>query len=166
MSNSEQAPIRIEAITAIGSRRATEDVQAVIHAAGDSNPALSSAAFAVLRDIAPPDQLLAVITLTLSLPADSRDAAVDAATEIARRGTSTSQSSEPLVLALRNAKKPADRLTLLTILDQVGGPPALEALKTAVLDPVPAVSQGALSLIAAWPTDEPPGSASSHCAYI
>lgn len=146
--------LRVEAIKAVGLRRAAVGT-ALAEAAAGSDRTVSSAALRVLRDTAGPHQLPGMLDLLLAKPTGSRDEAIDAVSEIARRGTDENQRTGGLIAKYSMATKPADRADLLAILAQVGGPSALQALQKAESDSSPEVRSTALKLLAEWPTDAP-----------
>jgi hypothetical protein len=117
--------------------------------------AVRTAALLVLRDMGQPDMLPALIDALLATPPVERDAAVDTVSEIARRGTDETQRTGVLVARLAAATQPADKVALLTVLGQVGGPGALTALRSALDAPNDEVRTTALSILGDWPTDEP-----------
>lgn len=146
---------RIEAIRAVGARGAAGSGKVLLAAAAGSDRAVSVAALRVLRDSASPDQLPDVLGLLLAKPAGERDEAIEALSEIARRGGDDNQRTAVLIARYDLATKPADRADLLAVLSQVGGPSALSALQKAEADSAPEVRATALRLLAEWPTDEP-----------
>jgi len=145
---------RVEAIQAVGLRRAAAG-KALLAAAAGSDRAVSVAALRVIRDSAGPDQLSGLLDLLLARPAGERDDAIEAVSEVARRGADENQRTGAVTARFSAATKPADRADLLTVLAQVGGESALHALQTAESDSAPEVRSTALRLLAEWPTDEP-----------
>lgn len=148
-------PIVIETILALSNRHAASAGRELYLRSADVHPAVRTAALTCIRDTGGFELLRPMISRTLSLPPDSRDSAIEATTEIARRCTLEAQRTGDLLNALHHAAKTEDRLTLLTILDQVGGPHALTSLETSLSDSASSVQDGALALLAEWPTDEP-----------
>jgi HEAT repeat protein len=145
---------RIEAIRAVGAR-GTRSGKALLEAAAGPDRGVSVAALRVLRDSASIDQLPDVLALLLAKPAGQRDEAIEAVSEIARRGNDDNQRTAVIIARCDQATKPADRADLLTVLSQVGGPAALTALQKSESDSAPEVRSTALRLLAEWPTDEP-----------
>jgi HEAT repeat protein len=147
--------LRAEAIRSLGQRRATAAVPLLLKEARSPQREVSIAALRVLRDLGQPSLLPQLVDLLLAAPSGARDEAMDAVTEIARRSPDESQRTGVLLARLSTASKPADRVALLTIVGQVGGSQALNALRTAVADPDAEVRMTALSVLAEWPTDAP-----------
>ena len=96
-----------------------------------------------------------MLDLLLSKPSGARDEAVNAVSEIARRGADENQRTGPVIAKLSAATTAADRADLLIILAQIGGPTALKALQKAESEKGSEVRSTALRLLAEWPTDEP-----------
>ncbi|HLK61767.1 MAG TPA: hypothetical protein VKU00_34795, partial [Chthonomonadaceae bacterium] len=144
----------IEAIKALGDR-GTATTASLLVVARSSHHEVSAAALKVLRDVSRPGDLPKLVDLALAIPPGQRDEAIDTVAEIARRGADEDQRTGPILAALSAKTASADRTDLLTILAQVGGPRALEALRKGAADPVPEVQTTSLRLLADWQTDEP-----------
>jgi HEAT repeat protein len=149
-----------EAIQALGLRAAAGINPRLLKAAHSPNASVRTAALRVLRDRGTIELLPTLVDLLIASPSDSRDAALDAVTQIARRegenpAGGESKAANLLLARLNAATRPSDRVALLTALGQVGGPGALAALRKASAEDPIEVRTAALSLLAEWPTDEP-----------
>lgn len=147
--------VRVAAIETLGRRRVAGQEARLLQTAGAADPEVADAAFRVLRTLGAPSSLPALTRLMLARPAGKRDAAIAAISEIARRGAAEAERTGALLAALATATRPADRVDLLGILAEVGGPSACAALRQALADPSADVQLAALSALAEWPTDEP-----------
>jgi HEAT repeat protein len=146
--------VRIEAIKAVGSR-GTASGKPLLDAAAGSDRAVSVAALRVLRDSASPDQLPDLVSLLLAGPSGDRFEAIEAVSEVARRGKDDNQRTAVIIARLNSAVRPADRADLLIVLSQVGGPTALRALRKEESETGSEARSTALRLLSEWPTDEP-----------
>src|SRR5262249_29961967 len=138
-----------------GRRRAVSMVPRLLQEARSSQSEVRMASLQVLRSLARPSDLPALVDLLQATPAEARDAALEAVAETARRSGEEGQGEKILLERLSAASRPADRAALLTALGQIGGPGTLAALRKALMDPDAGVKATALSLLAEWPTDEP-----------
>ncbi len=155
LNGSTPGAIRQISAGLLARRRAVSAFGDISSLLGTKDEKLRAACYAALRDSGPASLLPTVLAHALTLPADARDNAIEACVEIARRGTTEAERTGPLLTALDAAKQPADKLTLLTVLNQVGGLRALMALKKAYSSPTIEVREGALALLSEWPTEEP-----------
>ena len=150
-------PVQVQAIQALAQRGAIGITPRLLKAARSAYIDVSAAALRVLRDQAPASALPALVDLLTTLPADQRDEDVEAVAQVIRRHPDDRMGLPLLLERLHGALKPADRVTLVRAIGQVGGKGALEALRRATTEPVPAIQAAALSALAEWPTDEPMG---------
>jgi HEAT repeat protein len=142
------------AISVLAARKAESSVPVLFKAATDKSPEVSAAAFAALRDIAPYSSLNETLGLLISTSSDRRDGAVEAASEIAKRGGGENPAA-PIVAALKNVRKPADRIALYGVLNAVGGRKAEAAITDGLKDVDPDVRIAAVGILAEWPSDDP-----------
>ena len=148
--------IQAEAIAVLGLRKSDGALAVILKATESKQPAVRSAAFRVLRDLGRPVLLPILVDRMLALDPADRDEAADTVTEIARRGAGESTCTAVLLKKLKSATIPADRSTILTVLGQVGGANALDALRTCMRsDPDADVQATALTQLSNWPTDAP-----------
>ncbi len=147
--------LRVEAIKALGNRGVTSSVPQLIKAARAADRGVSAAALRVLRDMAPPAELSALISVLLSTPAGNRDNVIETVAEIARRGTTETQRTGALVSQFKAARRPPDQVDLLTVLAQVGGQQAFASVRSAAGGSSPELRSASLRALAEWSTDEP-----------
>jgi HEAT repeat protein len=150
--------VKVAAIQALGLRGTANSIPQLVGAAWDPDPAARAAAFRVLRDLGQPALLPRLVDLLLATPAASRDDAVEAVTEVARRCDTKATSAARMEIfgsRLSAARSAADRISLLGILGQLGDTRGLAALRAGLTDPDADVRMTALSALADWPNDEP-----------
>jgi len=147
--------LQAEAIEALGQRGAVAAGPHLVAALRSRSREVRAAAAHVLQSTAGPAQLPAVLSAMLAThPAERGDLLVTAA-QAARRGTTEQQRTAPVLKALAAARRPADRVSLLTLLGQVGGPKALAELRKAAADPNAEIRLCAVRVLAEWPTSQP-----------
>ncbi len=147
--------LRVAAIETLGRRRVPGQETRLVQAARGTDREVSVAALRVLRSMGTTASLGTLTDLILASPAGKRDEAMSTVSEIARRGVSEADRTGALAQRLAAATKPADRVDLLSVLGEVGGPRAVGALRGALGDASPDVQMAALQALAEWPTDEP-----------
>lgn len=147
--------IRVEAIGAINRRGTPGATQALLASAKSPSREVSGAALRALRESGGPDLLPDLVTLLLAKNPGERDEAMSTVSQIARRGQTEEQRTAVILARLGSATRTADKIDLLTIASDAGGPNALKALRHASAASDPEIQSGALRLLAEWPTDEP-----------
>jgi HEAT repeat protein len=147
--------IGVEAIGAISRRGTPGAASALLASSKSPSRQISSAALRALRESGGFDILPELVTLLLAKLPSERDEVISTVSEIARRGQTEEQRTGVILRRLAHATDTPDRIDLLTIASEVGGPKALGAIRGAFADTEPAVQMSALRLLAEWPTDEP-----------
>lgn len=153
--DARSAAIAVEAIRALGARQAGTSVQRLAAAVRSPRKDISAAAVRVLRDLGTTDHVPTLLDLMLTRPAGERDDVMDAISEITRRGATDEQRSVPVIRKLASATRATDRADLLTLAGQIGGAPALVALRNGLSDSSADVRMAAIRQLAEWPTAEP-----------
>src|SRR5262249_26248838 len=146
--NDYRPKVKVEAISAI-SRRGTSGATATLTELA-KNPAreVSAAALKALRDFGSPDMLPNLITLLVSIQPGERDEVISTVSEIARRGETEAQRTGVLLGRFEAATRTEDKIDLLSIAGEVGGPNALKAIRGAAASSSPELKLGALKILA------------------
>src|SRR5205085_1063153 len=140
--------VKVEAIGAISRRGTPGAISALLESAKSPSREVSAAALKALRESGNSALIPELVSLLLNKKPGERDDVISTISEIARRGTSEEQRTGVILRRLAQATKEADRLDLLTIAAEVGGPGALTALRTGSTDGSSEVQQTALGLVA------------------
>ena len=141
----------LAAIEALSRRQALAARPALLKAAGEGEAPVRVAALKALADLASDADVEALLLLLgKARSAAEIDAAEGALTAVGTR-TADAGSARRLAGAL-GAAEPPQKMALLRILQGVGGPAALQAVRGSVKDPNAEVRQTALDALANWPT--------------
>lgn len=149
--NESDAKVRIAAIAAVGQRRITTAIPALLKAAGETETGLASASFKVLGELAGVADLPGVVEAMIQAKAPT--AAETALSAICDRQPDPTICADKLLPGLGRAQG-EPKLVLLRVLGTVGGPKALAAVRAAAGEPDPSVKEAALRALCDWPTAE------------
>lgn len=140
---------RIAALGAVGQRRITVALPALLKAAEDADAEVAGAGFTALGELGGVAEIPGVVNGLLKTRAlTEAELALNAMCE---RQPDPSACADKLVPGLAKAKGDA-KLALLGILGGLGGPQALGAMRAAATDPEPAVRETACRALCDWPT--------------
>ena len=152
------AAVRVELIRAVGERNIVDGVPSLLQAAGDSDRKVRLESLKVLRIVADPKTLPALIDLTLTLAGESdRNEGERTVAAVARKIEDPSGRAASVLAVLPNTKKASDRASLLRMLGRIGDNSALPALRAAMTDPEAELRDAAIRALSDWPTPEPVG---------
>jgi len=143
------------AIDALAARRATGALPSVLSAARAGDGVTRAAAMRYLGALGGHEHLAALLDALEATPADERGDAIAAVTEVARRDPRPERSVAAIAARVTGARAAQDRIDLLSILSDLGGPTSLKALCAALADGDNDVRLHALRLLTEWPDDAP-----------
>lgn len=149
------AALRAAAIDALTSRRAAGAMPRVLAVVQSREATMRAAAMRFLGAMAGPAHLGVMLDALLATPAEERGDAIAAVTEVGRRGAGTGRASDAIASRVPAARAQQDRIDLLSILADLGGPASLTALCAALADEEADVRMHALRLLTEWPDDAP-----------
>ncbi|MBL9136497.1 MAG: DUF1080 domain-containing protein [Verrucomicrobiales bacterium] len=149
LMNGSDPKTRIAAIGAVGQRRITAALPALIRSAADADAQVGGASFKVLGELGGIADLPGIVTALNESQAFA--AGENALIAICERQPTPSSCADQLLPGLANSKGEA-KLALLGALGSVGGPRALDAMRAAAMDPEEAVRETALRVLCDWPT--------------
>lgn len=147
--NGTDTRTRIGAIGAVGLRRITSAIPALLQAAGDADAGVGGASFKVLGELGGMAEIPGVVRALLGTQAF--DAGENALIAIGERQPDPTRCADLLLPELNVAKGEA-KLALLGALGSLGGRKALEAMRAAAIDPDEAVRETAWRALCDWPT--------------
>lgn len=148
--------LKAELVRAIGERNITGGIETLLTTAKDENRKVRTESFKVLKTVAGPDDLPALVDLAMNLAAESdRREAEKTVAAVAHKIEEVDKQAAPVLAAWPNVKDPEDRASLLRILGRIGDNTALPTLRTALADENGDVRDAAVRALADWPTAEP-----------
>ncbi|MDI6448803.1 HEAT repeat domain-containing protein [Anaerobaca lacustris] len=148
--------VKVELIRAVGERNIIDAVATLLQAANDEDRRVRLESLKVLRVVADPKTLPALIDLTLRLTGQSdRTEGERTVSAVARKIEEPNRRAAPVLAALANTEKISDRASLLRMLGRIGDNSALAALRAALAGPEAELQDAAIRALADWPTPEP-----------
>ncbi len=139
-------------IEVLHDREVTDAVPAILEKAAGKDANAREAAFRGLSRLAGPKHVPRLVTLLVGLEGDAgRKAAELAVAAVARKIEEPTQQANAVLAALRDAKTPAARASLLRVLRGIGTPGAFQAVKGALDADDPTVRDAAIRALAGWP---------------
>ena len=150
------ARVRVELIEALTARGAKDSVAVVIRFARLRDKSVRVASYKALRELAAAEHLGEIIAIVEQAPTNEKSQVEKAVAAVAHRGGAGQQASEIIVRRLDSVDNVA-RVSLLSILGQLGDSRALPALCDALNSKDSKVRYAAIQALSAWPTGEPKG---------
>jgi HEAT repeat protein len=137
------------AIEALSRRQARAARPVLLKVAGEGEPPVRIAALKALADLASEADIEALLALLSKARSAAEIEAVEGAlTAVATR---TGAGSATRLAAALGAAQPPQKVVLLRVLEAVGGPAALQAVRSSLRDSNAEVRDAALSALANWP---------------
>ena len=153
-SSPEQAMMRAELVRAIGERNVKSAVPTLLEAARDDDGKVRGEAWKVLRGLAGPDELPTLLDLLMKVQGSTERTQAERAVGAVCGRLKTAEAVDQLLARLPGAPA-AGRASLVTLLGQLGGPKAFEAVRTALSDSDTDVVDAAVRSLADFPDAQP-----------
>ncbi len=147
---------KVELISSVGQRNISAAVSTLLKTAKDSDRKVRAESFKVLKVIAGPQHLPALVELLINVQSSSdRNEAQKTVAAVAHKIEDKNCQAEAVLAVLPSVKDIETRSSLLSVLGKIGDSSALPCLREA-LDSSNAEIQGAaIRALADWPTPEP-----------
>jgi HEAT repeat protein len=147
---------KVELISSVGRRNISAGVSTLLKTAKDSDRKVRAESFKVLKVIAGPQHLPALVDLLINVRSPSdRNQAQKTVAAVAHKIEDKNRQAEVVLAVLLSVKDVERRCSLLSVLGKIGDISALPRLREA-LDSNNAEIQGAaIRALADWPTSEP-----------
>ncbi|MHC4173243.1 MAG: HEAT repeat domain-containing protein [Planctomycetota bacterium] len=147
---------KVELISSVGQRNISAAVSTLLKTAKDSDRKVRAESFKVLKVVAGPQHLPALVDLLINVRSSSdRNEAQKTITAVAHKIEDKNRQAEAVLVVLPSIKDIERRSSLLSVLGKIGDSSALPCLREA-LDSNNAEIQGAaIRALADWPTCEP-----------
>jgi HEAT repeat protein len=151
-----EAKTKVELIRSVGQRNITAGVAALLETAKDSDRKVRIESLRVLKVVAGPENLPALVELLIKAKSSSdRTEAVKTIAAVAHRIADKNRQAASVLAALPSAKETVARCSLLNVLGRIGDNSALPVLNAALKDENVDVQTAAIRALADWPTPEP-----------
>src|SRR4030042_164247 len=151
-----EAKTKIELISSVGQRNITTGVAALLETAKDSDRNVRIESLRVLKVVAGPENLPALVELLIKAQSSSdRTEAVQTIAAVAHRIADKNRQAESVLAALPSVKETVARCSLLNVLGRIGDNSALPVLAAALKDENIDIQTAAICALADWPTPEP-----------
>jgi HEAT repeat protein len=150
------AKTKVELISSVGQRNIKAGVSTLLETATDSDRKVRIESLRVLKVVAGPAQLPALVELLIKAKSSSdRTEAQKTIAAIAHRIEDKNRQAESVLAALPSVKETTARCSLLNVLGRIGDNSALPVLTAALKDENVEVQTAAIRALADWPTPEP-----------
>lgn len=148
--------IKVELIQAVGERNIVDGVPALLQMAGDENRKVRLESLKVLKIIAGPDKLPALVELALHpKSASDRNEIEKTVAAVAHKIEDPNQQAASVLAVLPDVNETAGRASLLRILGRIGDNGGLPALRAALTSEEAELRDAAIRALSEWPTAEP-----------
>ncbi len=153
---SAEPEVKVELIRAVGERNVVDGVSTLLESATDENRKVRQESFKVLKVVAGPEQLPALVHLTLNLKSESdRSEAEKTVAAVAHKIEDPNRQAASVLAVLPNVDDVDQRASLLRILGRIGDNSALPVLRTALTSREAELRDAAIRALSDWPTPEP-----------
>jgi HEAT repeat protein len=151
-----QAGAKVELISSVGERNIYEGVGVLLKTAKDSDRKVRIESIRVLKVIADPQHLPALVELLINAQSSSdRTEAQKTVAAVARKIDDRDRQAEAVLAVLGSVKETPGRCSLISVLGKIGDNNALPVLTSALKDKNAEIQTAAIRALAEWPTCEP-----------
>lgn len=153
-----QAPVKVELISSIGERNIGEGVAPLLKTAKDPDRKVRTESFRVLKVIATPEHLPALVQLLIDARSSSdRSECQKTVASVAHKIKDKSNQAKAVLTVLPTVEQTQSRCSLLGVLGKIGDNNALPVLTAAIKEKDADVQTVAIRSLAEWPSPEPLG---------
>ncbi len=148
--------VKAELVRAIGERNITSGIGTLLITAKDKDRKVRTESLKVLKTVAGPNDLPALVDLAMNLVAESdRNEAEKTVAAVAHKIEDSTKQAVPVLAVWLNVKDVKNQASLLRILGRIGDNTALSTLRTALASDQEDLRDAAIRALADWPTAEP-----------
>ncbi|MHC4580014.1 MAG: HEAT repeat domain-containing protein [Planctomycetota bacterium] len=147
---------KTELITSVGKRNINTGVETLLQTAKDPDRKVRTESFRVLKVVAAPEHLPALVQLLIEAPSSSdRSECQKTIAAVAHRIEDRNKQAQAVLAALPKVKQTQGRCALLGVLGKIGDNNALPVLVASLKDKNAEIQTAAIRSLAEWPTAEP-----------
>lgn len=153
---SAPANVKVELVGAIGERNIGGAIKPLLATAADDDRKVRLESFKVLRIVAKPEDLPALVNLLLGAKSDAdRSEAEKMVAAVAHKIEDKGRQATAVLAVLPNVKEATGRASLLRSLGRIGDSSSLPTLRAALSSREPEIQDAAIRALSDWPTPEP-----------
>jgi HEAT repeat protein len=153
---SVEPEVKVELIRSIAQRHIVAGTQTLFKAAQDPDQKVQRESFKVLKIIADPNDLPALIELLINVPSESvRGEAEKTVAAVAHKIGDKNHQAEAVLARLPSVEDAETRCSLISVLGRIGDNNALPVLRTALSSDDEKVQDAAIRALSDWPSPEP-----------
>jgi len=154
--SSAGAAVKVELVSAIGERNIGNSVEMLLNTARDEDRRVRIESLKVLKVVAKPEDMPALVNLLLEIKGDSdRTEAEKTVAVVAHKIEDKGRQAAAVLAVLPNVKDNPNRASLLRVLGRIGDSSALPTLRTALSSREAEIQDAAIRALSEWPTSEP-----------
>ncbi|UCE50301.1 MAG: HEAT repeat domain-containing protein, partial [Phycisphaerales bacterium] len=151
-----EAAVRVELISSVGRRNIRAGVATLLKTAKHSDRKVRTVSFRVLKVVAGPEHLPALVQLLIEAQSSSdRSECQRAVAAVAHKIEDKNKQAQAVLAALPKVRQVQSRCALLGVLGKIGDNKALGVLTAAIKEKNAEVQTAAIRSLAEWPTPEP-----------
>lgn len=153
---SAEPAAKVELVGAIGERNVPGGVEPLLQTARDEDRKVRLESLKVLKIVARPEELPALVNLLLEAKSNSdRAEAEKMVAAVAHKIEDPNRQAAAVLAVLPNVKDLPNRASLLRVLGRIGDVSALPTLRTALTSRDEEIQDAAIRALSDWPTAEP-----------
>jgi HEAT repeat protein len=151
-----EAAVKVELISGVGQRNIGGGVEPLLKTATDADRKVRTESFRVLKAVAGPEHLPALVKLLIEAQSSSdRSECQKAVAAVAHKIEDKNKQAQAVLTALPKVQQIQSRCALLGVLGKIGDNKALPVLTAAMKEKDAAIQTAAIRSLAEWPTPEP-----------
>jgi HEAT repeat protein len=155
-TRSAEPEVKVELIRSIAQRHVVAGTQTLFEAAQDPDQKVQRESFKVLKVIADPNDLPALIELLINVPSESvRVEAEKAVAAVAHKISDENRQADAVLAKLPLVEDVKSRCSLLSVLGRIGDNSALPVLRASLNSDDENVQDTAIRALSDWPNPEP-----------
>jgi HEAT repeat protein len=148
--------VKVELIRSVGERNIVQGVDTLLKSARDTDRAVQRESLKVLKIIAGPSYLPALIELLIDIPSESvREIAENTVAAVARKIEGKNHQVGVVLAVLAGVEKTESRCSLLSVLGKIGDDSGLPELRKALKDDEVRIREAAIRALSDWPSAKP-----------
>lgn len=153
-----EAATKVELISSVGQRNIVAGVAPLLKTAQDPDRKVRTESFRVLKVVAGPEHLPAVVKLLIEAETSSdRSECQKTVASVAHKIEDKNKQAQAVLTVLPTVKQTQSRCALLGVLGKIGDNKALPVLTAAIKEKDADIQTAAIRSLAEWPSPEPLG---------